>query len=305
VYRIPAELLSGPFAVRRAAELGVPQNVLRGRRFRTPVRGVRVPAVLSPSVALDCAACALVLPAEAAFSHATAVRLRGLPLPLRFEDDGLHVSVPAKVTVPVPGPLVGHQVSWIRGDVRRVDGLRVTSVERTLCDLAAAGWPLADLLVLADAALRQSRWTTPERFAASVAGWAGQRGVRVLREVLRLAETRVDSPMETRLRLLLIRAGLPRPVVNEPIWTPDGVYLHTPDLCWPRWRVAVDYDGAHHFERGGERGDWRRRQDVARQELMQENGWVLRIMTATDVLARPQLAVDRTRAALRSRGAEV
>jgi len=305
MHKLPEELSVRPFTLRRAAELGVSKDRLRGSRFRTPVRGVRIPARLPPSLALDCAACALVLPSQAAYSHATAVRLRGLPLPLRFEDAALHVSVPLTVTVPVPAPLFGHQVSWARGDVRRVDGLRVTSVERTLCDLATAGWALVDLLVLADAILRTERWTTPDRLAARVADWSGRRGVRLLREVVALAETRVDSPMETRLRLLLLRAGLPRPMVYEPLWTPEGAYLHTPDLCWPQWQVAVDYDGAHHFERGGERGDWRRRQDVARQELLQEHGWVLRIMTATDVLARPQLAVDRTRLALRSRGAVV
>ena len=303
---LPSELLTGPFTVRRAAELGVPEHVLRSRRFRTPVRGVRVPAQLPATASLACAAHALVLPPEAAFSHATALGLHELPLPLGFGDSRLHVSVPTTRAAPTLSTVVAHQVSWLDGDVRHLAGLRVTTVERTLCDLAASGWPLVDLVVVADAALRRGRCTAPDRLARRLEARAGQRGARRLRDVLQLAETAVDSPMETRLRLLLLAAGLPRPVVNQPVRAPeDGAYLHTPDLSWPAWRVAVDYDGAHHFATSGPDGDWRRRQDVARQELLQENGWVLRIMTATDVLRRPDLAVDRVRDALRSRGAPV
>jgi hypothetical protein len=304
VRELPPELLTGPFTVRRAAELGIPEHVLRSSRFRTPVRGVRVPSHLPATTSLNCAAHALVLPSDAAFSHATALALHDLPLPLAFRDRRVHVSVPSPRSVPALSNVAAHAATWVAGDVRRLAGLRVTAVERTICDLAAAGWPLVDLVVIADAGLRRGRWITREQLAERVRRWAGQRGARRLRNVLVLAETAVDSPMETRLRLLLLAAGLPRPAVNRPVHADeDGAYLHTPDLSWPAWRVAVDYDGAHHFAVTGPDGDWRRRQDIARQEVLQEHGWVLRIMTATDVLRRPELAVERTRQALRARGA--
>jgi hypothetical protein len=46
-----------------------------------------------------------------------------------------------------------------------------------------------------------------------------------------------------------------------PVLDGGGGYLHTPDLSWPRWRVAVDYDGAHHFapDPPGREDQWRRR----------------------------------------------
>ena len=300
---VPPELLRAPFTVAHAAELGLSADVLRGRRFRAPFPGVRVPATLPDTLQTRCAAAALVLAPVAAFSHETAALLHGLPTPFGTDPFPMHASLPAGSVAPQIAGITAHRVQWARDDVVLRRGLRVTSSARTWCDLASRGWQTCDLVVCADFMLR---WQGPrgrELLAAATARWGGRRGAVALRAALALAEFRVDSPMETRLRLLLIQAGLPVPQVNCPVRDADGVILHTPDLSWPRWRVAVDYDGAHHFVAGGEQGDWRRRQDAARQELLQEEGWTLRIMTAADVLRRPHQAVERTTRALLAAGA--
>ena len=311
VREIPPELAKGPFTVARARELGVDRQLLRGARFRSPFPGVRVLAGHPDDVAGRSAAAALVLPPRAAFSHETALLLHGLPTPLGTPQrpDRLHVSVPRGVVVPrLPG-VTGHEVLWDdETDVVPRDGLRLTSVQRAMCDLAYAGWSLTDLVVVGDAAIRENRHTTRGLLEARVHGWAGRRGVRRLRQVLALIEDRVDSPMETRLRLLLLRAGLPRPEVNMPVLDGGGGYLHTPDLSWPRWRVAVEATTGRTTSRRirpGAKTMWRRRQDVARKEVLEEHGWILRVMTSFDVLVRPDMAVARVRAALRERGAPV
>lgn len=118
--------------------------------------------------------------------------------------------------------------------------------------------------------------------------------------------------METRLRLLLVQAGLPDPAVNDWVRLDDGTPIHRPDLSWPQWRVAVDYDGRHHADRddladvrAGRASDWRHRQDLSRPELLEEAGWVHRVVTSFDLFRRAEATVERVRSALRRAGAPV
>ncbi len=50
---------------------------------------------------------------------------------------------------------------------------------------------------------------------------------------------------ESRLRVRLVLAGLPRPVVQYVIER-NGAFLARVDLAWPQQRVAVEYDGLWH-----------------------------------------------------------
>jgi hypothetical protein len=65
-------------------------------------------------------------------------------------------------------------------------------------------------VTLADAALRR-RLVSRDQLEAVVASWSGRPGAALLRRAVPLVEPATDSPMETRLRLLLVLAGLPRP----------------------------------------------------------------------------------------------
>jgi hypothetical protein len=118
--------------------------------------------------------------------------------------------------------------------------------------------------------------------------------------------------METRLRLLFVDAGLPEPEVNRWVRDEGGAPLHKPDLSWPRWRVAADYDGQHHAERdrgedvrAGRASNWRLRQDTASRELLDSIGWRVRVFTSFDVFRRPERSVERMRETLRRAGAPV
>lgn len=297
-----------PFTLTDGRRSGLTDDVLHGPRFDRPFRGVRAAAGYGRDVASRCRAAALALAPEAAFSHATAAALLGLPRVGRPDRDPLDVTVPRGLSVPTATTVRGHDALWQDGDVVVWQGLRVTSPERTLCDLSAR-LTRRELLILADAILsgnvRRPELATKDQLHQRVEEWSGRRGARLLRDVLSLACDRVDSPMETVLRLLIIDAGLPRPAVNEPVADGNGVILHRPDLSWPPWQVAVEYDGVHHFAAPADRAVWRRRQDVARVELMQDLGWIVRVMTKDDVLHRPASAVARITRALRERGAPV
>lgn len=319
---LPPSLAGAPFLVRDAIALGLSPDVLRGRRFRRPFQGVRVPAQLPDSLEVRCQAAALLVPG-AAFSHVTAALLHGLPLPtaqLRATYGGppegagvlattkisdVLPAAPVHVTVPPSSPrtarrhpvgIVCHVARLDAGESeRRTDGLSATTVARTWADLAAR-FDLVDLVAVADAALRRGLVTRGE-LEAVVASWSGRPGAALLRRAVPLVEPATDSPMETRLRLLLVLAGLPRPVAGRDVVL-TGAWIARPDLSYPELRIAIEYDGDHHRVN---RRQWRN--DIARRRLLEEAGWLVLVFTADDVLLRPQETVRQVRAALRSRRA--
>lgn len=321
---IPEELTRGPFTLARGRALGLTDDVMDGRRFRAPWPGVRVVAEAPDTLRLRCRAFALVAPGVV-FSHDTAVALAGWLVPRRGSQDStyyaardpgpdvlVHVSVVADASRPRLRGLVAHRVELPDADVVGHEGVRITSPWRTWCDLAATGSGVEDLVILADALRRRYAGGRAQWLGDRLGEWDGRRGAKALRTALALSRDDVDSPMETRLRLMFAEAGLPEPEVNQWVRDEDGTPLHKPDLSWPRWRVAADYDGRHHADRdreedvrAGRASDWRLRQDTANRELLESRGWLLRVFTSFDVFGRRPLAVERMRRALRAAGAPV
>ena len=80
------------------------------------------------------------------------------------------------------------------------------------------------------------------------------------------------------------------------IKSPSGRTVAHSDLGWPQWRVAVEYEGRHHAERG------QFGRDLDRYSLEAGDGW-LTIRYGAQHLRRPEVVVERAARALRSRGA--
>ncbi|MEU7618606.1 DUF559 domain-containing protein [Micromonospora rifamycinica] len=89
--------------------------------------------------------------------------------------------------------------------------------------------------------------TSPAALSEIARHFADRRGGRRARRVFDLADPAAQSPPESHLRVRLVLAGLPRPVVQHPARLPSGLLLH-PDLAWPEFRVAVEYDGHWHTD---------------------------------------------------------
>jgi hypothetical protein len=87
--------------------------------------------------------------------------------------------------------------------------------------------------------------TSPKRLIEAAGEWSG-RGCRVARRAASLAREGVDSPQETRLRLLLVLAGLPEPHVNLIIRGRDGSWRRRYDLAYEQLRLIIEYDGRQH-----------------------------------------------------------
>src|SRR4029077_13742696 len=88
---------------------------------------------------------------------------------------------------------------------------------------------------------------------SSLAFWVqshfGAKGVKRLRRALSLAEPRTESPMETRLRLELLRARLPAPLVQEELYGDPGMFLARVDLFYSDVRLVIEFDGQNHKDR--------------------------------------------------------
>ncbi|GAB3176818.1 hypothetical protein FHX75_121559 [Micromonospora palomenae] len=89
--------------------------------------------------------------------------------------------------------------------------------------------------------------TDPDALAEVAGRFADRPGGRRARRVFDLADAGAQSPPESHLRVRLVLAGLPRPATQHPVRLPSGLVLH-PDLSWPEFRVAMEYDGQWHAD---------------------------------------------------------
>jgi very-short-patch-repair endonuclease len=153
--------------------------------------------------------------------------------------------------------------------------------------------PLTEAVVAADLALH-ARLVTLTQLRSCVAAHARAKGIARLRRVLDFVETKAESAMETRLRMLLVLAGLPRPKVQIPIHDDDGRFLARPDMLYSPQRLAIEYDGGNHRDRLVD--------DDQRQNRLIGAGFRILRFTAPDVYGDPESVVMQVRHGLAARG---
>ncbi len=177
-------------------------------------------------------------------------------------------------------------------EVTYVGRLPVTTPARTAYDLGRhlpRGQAIARMDALA--------WATPfsaEDVLLLAKRHAGARGVRRLRSALPLVDGGAASPKESRLRLLLIDAGLPVPTTQIPVCDNSYWPFAWLDMGWPEYKVAAEYDGDQHRK---DRRQYVR--DHRRLRKLAKLGWIDIVVINED---SPADVIERTRAALVSRG---
>ena len=321
---------AGPaFRVRDAAEAGYPRRALGGDRLHIPTPSIRSPVPLQ-DLQERAAAYALALPDDVVFSHLTAARAHGLPLPpfLDRPDEPLDLM---RATSKAPIERAGcrsHRGLERRGTAR-VGGLAVTDVADTWCDIVEkhhARLSLADAVMLGDAAVervRPTRWAPVELHPAAPPGTSAwwddpaTTGVRLLRERIRrrrrwrgsalataalaMIRPRVWSPMETHSRLVVVDGGIREPRLNSTVRFADGGgFLMVGDLVWDEEEVVGEYNGPTHEENAS------RQDDNSKRLLLEDEGWRLLEIYKRDIFTpagrhrlidrlQRGLARDRTR----------
>ena len=159
--------------------------------------------------------------------------------------------------------------------------------------MAARQLNLAELVTAGDWLVRQ-RLTTPGTLVQYAGTFRGA-GAALARRAAALVRTRVDSPGESRLQLVLVLAGLPEPQCNITLGT-DERPIGRVDLLLEEYRLILEYEGDHH------RTDrWQWNVDISRVEAFSAEGYrVLRVTAAH--LRRPRALVMRVYAALVAAG---
>jgi hypothetical protein len=173
----------------------------------------------------------------------------------------------------------------------------VTTVEATFLDLAD-GLDLVDLVVLGDSLVKLGR-VTPERLVEAAASFKG-RSRALARRAASLVRAEVDSPMESRLRMLIVLAGLPEPVINHKIYWSDGRVRWRFDLSYPEYRLIIEYDGLQHRE---DSGQWAT--DISRRDWMDHKRWRIVVVIAKGVFRTPAMTLGRIIAVMRDCGMAV
>jgi very-short-patch-repair endonuclease len=173
----------------------------------------------------------------------------------------------------------------------------LTTPVQTFLDLGTE-LGLVDLVVLGDSFVK-SGVTTPEELIAAVEPFRGG-GRRLLRRAASLVRRDVDSPMESRVRMLIILGGLPEPTINHKIRRPDGSVRFRFDLSYPDHRLVIEYDG-HHHAKSYDQWDW----DVDRREWMDHEKWRLVIVRSKDIYNNPGRTLERIIAVMRDMGMSV
>jgi hypothetical protein len=286
---VPPELTKGPFTVVEAQQAGLTWKQLQGRSWRRLDGGLYVWAGLAHSQALVLDAVHRRLPVGAAFSGLTAAWLHGLDVPAC---DPVEATLPNARCISTLRGVRVRRASLPDSEVVHQGGLPATSPLRTVADVGRQ-LPLVEAVVTVDMALHRGLVRLVD-LQERVAAHPPRKGIAQLRQTVELAEPAAESPMETRLRLLLVLAGLPRPQAQVSLHDERGRFLGRPDLYYPAQRLCLEYDGATHRESLID--------DNRRQNRIVNAGFRLLRFTAADLRQRPDELVRQVREALRLPG---
>jgi hypothetical protein len=159
-----------------------------------------------------------------------------------------------------------------------IHGMLLTTPVRTAVDLARR-YPVDTAVVAIDALARATRLKVPD-IELAAQRYPGRRGLKRVLATLELVDPGAESPPETRLRLLIIRAGFPRPETQIPVYNRYGALIGEVDMGWRDLKIAVEYEGIHHR--------LSRKQldrDIKKMDALIEEGWIVIRVTVADTEA--------------------
>jgi hypothetical protein len=236
-----------------------------------PFRGVVVDAGRALALTTRAAAALLACGPSAILSHNTAAALHGCGA---AQTSDVHVTVPYTSWIRSKPGLIVHHSRLAEDDVVSCQGLHTVTLELAISELLCVErrWiALASLdQALAGRSERQ-QLDFIDAVDARLLARESRRGVRTAETLLCLASAGAESPQESRLRLMVVEAGFPIPVVQHPILTLSGELLYRLDLAWPELRIALEYDGYEAHE-------GRAARDAERDRRLAGRGWrVIRV----------------------------
>jgi very-short-patch-repair endonuclease len=236
---------------------------LQARTMQSMHRGVYLLGAAPPTPMARARAAVMACGEGAVLSHRSAAEMLGL---LAQSDRAIEVTVVGRNPGSHAGIKLHRPRALARHDVTDMRGIPVTTVARTICDLAATE-PANEVEHAYQEALYR-RIVTDRRMAAILDREPRRKGAPVIRALIE-NPTLTRSERERTLLRLLARAQLPRPLTN--------VRLHgyLVDAYWPEHRLIVEFDG---WRAHGHRNAFET--DRKRDQVMLAHG--IRSMRVTD-----------------------
>lgn len=230
----------------------------------------------------------------AVVSHVSAALLHGLPT-WGLDLSEVHISRHNLHASRHEAGVHHHRGDLADGEVASVDGVRVTCLARTVLDTARIA-SFESAVVVADAAFARDPKAQTRALDRlnTMRDWPGARQAG---SVVEFADGRSESVGESRCRVCFREAGLPRPVLQHEVFTPNGRLIGRSDFAFLELRTLGEFDGKSKYLRdlrpGETPGDvvWREKK---REDRLREQGFeVGRVVWAE--LDRPGLVGARFR----------
>jgi hypothetical protein len=225
-------------------------------------------------------------------SHRSAALLHGLDLIGGQQDDHVHLtrgprdrgsrSRRAGITV--------HSAELPASHLTVRNGVALTSVARTVVDLARAG-PFRDGVVVADSALRAGMVTAAEidDVIADCERWPG---VARARTVAAFGDGRSESALESIGRAAFHEHGLPPPRLQVWVGADELGVIGRADFLWRDYRTIAEADGALKYANPG-----RAVGQLNRDTLLRDAGFEVVHFSWPEITMTPWQVVERIRAA--------
>jgi very-short-patch-repair endonuclease len=278
--------MEGPFLGSSALASGALTRFQLRRYYRPIMPNVYLDRQIEPSLRQRTVAAYLWSGREAVVAGLAAAAAHGS----KWVDDDTTVELIWK-NARAPRGVVTRDDLLLPGEFEWRGGVPVTTPTRTAFDLGRRG-RLGTVVARLDALAAATRFK-PCDVLDLASRHRHTRGLRQFESALDQMDPGAESPKETWLRLLVIRAGYPRPRTQIPVPKPDGLGYYYLDMGWEDIMLTLEYDGGQHWD-----NPKRVAYDINRAEYVHDVGWnVVRVMKehrAADVLSRLRRAWSKT-----------
>lgn len=280
-----------PFTYQEGRTAGLSRRKLQSSAYRRLLTNVYISSEVQVDARIEAKAALVAAQPGAFVTLYTAAKLHGGIVPHSHQT---HVGVPMGRGRKNREDL---RTGWSSRTPVLFRGVRTTSAVDTFLDLASR-LHLLDLVILGDSLVKRRR-TTPERLVEATHRASG-RGIRVARRAAGLVRTGVDSPMETRTRMLRVLSGLPELETDIRFYWPNGDLRRRLDAGDRATKTAAEYDGRQHVERVAQ---WE--SDLLRREELEDEEWRIMTLVSKDIFVSPGQTIDRMATLFASRGMQV
>jgi hypothetical protein len=231
----------------------------------------------------------------AVLSHGSAAVLYGLPTWSHWLDR-VHVTRSRSTGGQRRALVHVHVAPMLADDVELVNGILVTSLARTVLDLAHAA-PFHQAVAVGDRALALGLDPAALQEALSrMTRWPYVRGAR---RACAFLDGRSESPAESVSRVRFLEQGLPSPHTQYKVYDEVGELIARCDFGWEEHRTLGEFDGKAKYGRllrPGQSAADAVYTEKLREDALRDRGWQVVRWTWTD-LGRPEVIADRVRRA--------